>query len=58
VSIWTEGIDLERSTLRDHVKKLISHLRGLEIEKRVESIREGVPMEEDLGEPPCSPKSP
>jgi hypothetical protein len=36
-------------------QKPISHLRGLETEKPMERMREGVPMEEDLGEPPCSP---
>jgi hypothetical protein len=56
VSRWTEGIDLERSTLRDRVKKPISHLGGLETEKLAERMREGVPTkEEDLGELPCSP---
>jgi hypothetical protein len=52
---WTEGIDLEQSTLRDRVEKLISHLGGLETEKLVERMREGIPTEEDLGEPPYSP---
>jgi hypothetical protein len=50
VSRWTEGIDLERSTLRDQIKKPISHLGGLETKKLVERMREGVPKEEeDIG---------
>jgi hypothetical protein len=56
VNIFAKGIDLERNTLRDRVEKLISHLRGLEIEEPAMEGREMVPLEEeDLGEPPCSP---
>jgi hypothetical protein len=56
VNILTQGIDLEWNTLRDQVKKLISHLGGLEIEKLTMEGREMVLLEEeDLGEPPCSP---
>jgi hypothetical protein len=55
LSRWTEGIDLEWSTLRDQVEKPIFHLRGLETEKLVERMRKGVPTEEDLGELPYSP---
>jgi hypothetical protein len=36
-------------------QKLISHLEVLEIEDRAKEVRKGVPMEEDLGEPPYSP---
>jgi hypothetical protein len=36
-------------------QKPISHLGGLETEKLVERMRDGVPTEEeDLTEPPCS----
>jgi hypothetical protein len=55
VNILTKGIDLEGNTLRDRVKKLISHIGVLEIEELVMEVRERVPLEEDLGEPPCSP---
>jgi hypothetical protein len=56
VNILTKGIDLERNTMRDRVKKLISHLGGLEIEELMMEGRERVPLEaENLGEPPCSP---
>jgi hypothetical protein len=56
VNILTKGIDLEHNTLRDQVKKPISHLGGLEIEELVMEGREMVPLEEEnLGEPPCSP---
>jgi hypothetical protein len=56
VNILTKEIDLEHNTLRDQVKKPISHLGGLEIEELVMEGREMVPLEEeDLGEPPCSP---
>jgi hypothetical protein len=55
VNILTKGIDLERNTLRDRVKKPISHIGVLEIEELVMEVRERVPLEEDLGEPPCSP---
>jgi hypothetical protein len=57
VNILTKGIDLERNTLWDRVKKLISHLGGLEIKELAMEEREMVPLEEeeDLGEPPCSP---
>jgi hypothetical protein len=55
VNILTEGIDLERNTLRDRVEKLISHLGGLEIKELVIEGRERVPLEkENLGELPCS----
>jgi hypothetical protein len=33
VNILTKGIDAEWNTLRDWVKKLISHLGGLEIKE-------------------------
>jgi hypothetical protein len=56
VNILTKGIDLEWNTLRDWVKKLISHLGGLEIEELAMEGRERVPLEEEnLGEPPCWP---
>jgi hypothetical protein len=56
VNILTKGIDLERNTMRDRVKKLISHLGGLEIEELMMEGRERVPLvAENLGEPPCSP---
>jgi hypothetical protein len=56
VNILTKGIDLERNTMRDRVKKLISHLGGLEIEELMMEGRERVPLEaENLGEPPCLP---
>jgi hypothetical protein len=55
VMTLTEGNDLELRTLRDRVKKPISHLKVLEIENGVKEVREVVPMEEDLGELPCSP---
>jgi hypothetical protein len=42
VSKMTKGIDLERSTLRDWVKKPISHLGGLEVENLAVRKREGV----------------
>jgi hypothetical protein len=53
----TKGNNLKWRTLRDQVKKLISHLEVLEIKNGEEEVREGVPTEEeeDLGEPPCSP---
>jgi hypothetical protein len=41
--------------LRDQVEKPISHLGGLETEKLVERMREGVPTEEDLRELPGLP---
>jgi hypothetical protein len=40
--------------LRDQVEKLISHLEVLEIKNGAKEVREGVPTEEDLVEPPCS----
>jgi hypothetical protein len=53
VNILIKGIDLEQNTLRDRVEKLISHLRGLEIEDLTMEGREMVPLEEeDLGDPP------
>jgi hypothetical protein len=56
VNILTKGIDLERNTLRDRVKKPISHLGGLEIEELTMEGREMVPLEEeDIVEPPCLP---
>jgi hypothetical protein len=56
VNILTKGIDLEWNTLRDQIKKLISHLGGLEIEELAMEGRERVPLEEeDLGDLPCSP---
>jgi hypothetical protein len=55
VMTLTEGNDLEQRTFRDRVKKLISHLEILEIKNGAKAVGEGVPMEEDLGEPPCSP---
>jgi hypothetical protein len=56
VNILTKGFDVERNTLRDQVKKLISDLGGLEIEELAMEGREMVPLEEeDLGEPPCFP---
>jgi hypothetical protein len=55
VNILTKGIDLEQNTLRDHCEKPISHLGNLEIEELTKEVRERVPLEEDLGEPPCSP---
>jgi hypothetical protein len=56
VNILTKGIDLEQNTLRDRVKKLISHLGGLEIEELTMEGREMVPLEEeDIVEPPCLP---
>jgi ribosomal protein L12E/L44/L45/RPP1/RPP2 len=56
VNILTKGIDLERNTMRDRVKKLISHLGGLEIEEIMREGRERVALvAENLGEPPCSP---
>jgi hypothetical protein len=36
-------------------QKPISNLGGLEIEELTMEGRERVPLEEDLGEPPCSP---
>jgi hypothetical protein len=41
VNILTKGIDLERNTLRDRIKKPISHLGGLEIEELAMEEREG-----------------
>jgi hypothetical protein len=56
VNILTKGIDLEWNTLRDQIKKLISHRGGLEIEELAMEGRERVPLEEeDLGDLPCSP---
>jgi hypothetical protein len=55
VMTLTEGNDLELRTLRDRVKKPISHLKVSEIENGVKEVREVVPTEEDLGELPCSP---
>jgi hypothetical protein len=56
VNILTKGFDVERNTLRDQVKKLISDLGGLEIEELAMEGREMVPLEEeDLGQPPCLP---
>jgi hypothetical protein len=56
VNILTKGIDLEWNTLRDQIKKPISHLGGLEIEELAMEGRERVPLEEeDLGDLPCSP---
>jgi hypothetical protein len=53
VNILIKGIDLEQNTLRDRVEKLISHLRGLEIEDLTMEGREMVSLEEeDLGDPP------
>jgi hypothetical protein len=55
VNVLTKGIDLQWNTLRDQVKKLISHLGGLEIEELAMEGREMVPLEEaDLGVPPFS----
>jgi hypothetical protein len=44
---WTKGINLERSTLRDRVEKLISHLGGLETENEAKRMSEGAPTEEE-----------
>jgi hypothetical protein len=56
VSNLAKGIDLEWNTLRDRVKKPISHLGGLEIEELAMEVRERVPLEaEDFGELPCLP---
>jgi hypothetical protein len=56
VSNLTKGIDLERSKLRDRVKKRVSHLEVLEIKNEAKKVGEGVPsVEEVLGDPPCSP---
>jgi hypothetical protein len=56
VSNLTEGIDLEQSKLRDRVEERLSHLEVFEIENEAKDVRQGVPsVEEDLGQPPCSP---
>jgi hypothetical protein len=56
VNIMTKEINVEWNTLRDRVKKMISHLGDLEIKELTKDVRERVPLEEvDLREPPCSP---
>jgi hypothetical protein len=53
---WTEGIDLERSTLRDQDEKPMSLLGGLETKRLAEKARERVPTEEGaLWRPLTSP---